>query len=53
VVILERHEPEWLQNACVEIWCWAKHLRHPVDGAGLGLECNLDKIALAERFRKS
>jgi len=53
VVIFERNEPEWLQNALVEVPCGAKHLCHSVDGPGLGLECNLDKIALAQRFRKS
>ena len=53
VVIFERNEPEWLQNPLVEVPCGAKHLCHPVDGPGLGLECNLDKIALAQRFRKS
>jgi len=53
VVIFERNEPEWLQNAIIQVPRRRKHLCHSVDGPGLGLECNLDKIALAQRFRKS
>lgn len=50
VVIFERYEAKRLQYAVIRLLHRAQDFGHTVHGAGLRLEGNFHKIALAERL---
>ena len=52
IVIFQRNESEWLQDASAGFFRWAQQFGHSVYGAGLRLERDFDKIALSERGRQ-
>lgn len=52
IVVAHRNEAEWLQDAFRSPSC-DQHLGHAVHCAALGLERDLDEIALLEGFRDS
>ena len=50
VVILQRHEAEWLQHTVPRLPHWRENLGHTSDWACLGLKCDLNEIAFSERM---
>jgi len=53
VIVLNRHEAEGLQHAVGQLPHGAENFGHAVNRAGLSLEGNFDKIALAQRLRQA
>jgi hypothetical protein len=47
IVVLKRHESEWLQHAVRYAPHWAQSLSHAMDWTGLGLKSDFDEIALS------
>ena len=47
IVVLKRHESEWLQHSVGHAPHWAQGLGHAVYWTGLCLKSNFDEVALA------
>lgn len=47
IVVLKRHESEWLQHSVGHTPHWAQGLSHTMDWTRLSLKSDFDEIALA------
>jgi hypothetical protein len=47
IIVLDRYEAEWLQNAIVELSSGAEDFRHAMNRSGLRLESNFYEVARA------
>jgi hypothetical protein len=52
IVVLKRDEAKWLKHAIGRLSHRTEDFRHAMDWARLRLECNFNKIALAQRTRQ-
>jgi hypothetical protein len=53
VVVLNRHETEWLQHAVIQFPSGAEDFRHAVNRSGLSLEGDFDEVTGAQRLRQA
>ena len=50
VIVLKRHEAEWLQHSLFRLLHGSEYLRHSMHGTSLRLERNFYEVALSQRI---
>lgn len=52
IIIIERHEAEWLKHAALNRAYRIEHFGHALHVARTSLECNLDEVAAGNGLRQ-